>query len=206
MDDYSDYSDSYSYSEERRHHSRKGKTKTKNLSRRQQVINNFMNGIVDPEYLCKPNKKKPGQFIVSKRKKPLDIPPPNPAPIIQAQTLEPPTPPPPKEEKPVEKSDSSKQTHDLLSKYIQNQDTINQSFNNAIMDLKDTMIKMEKKKQQRKKREVKKSLEKTRKTKLPDESKPEEPTPSQEYQPAPNQMMYRRYRPRDLINFNPAFR
>ena len=72
---------------------------------------------------------------------------------------EPPTPPPSKEEKPVEKSDSSKQTHDLLSKYIQNQDTINQSFNNAIMDLKDTMIKMEKKKQQRKKREVKKSLE-----------------------------------------------
>ena len=157
MDDYSDYSDSYSYSEERHHHSRKGKTKTKNLSRRQQVINNFMNGIVDPEYLCKPNKKKPGQFIVTKRKSPLNIPPANPPALIQASTAVPIQPPqnsvPEKDNsKPVESENKKDETNNLLTKYIQNQDTINQSFNNAIMDLKDTMIKMEKKKQQRQNR------------------------------------------------------
>ena len=65
----------------------------KPLSKRQQVINNFMNGIVDPEYLCKPNKKKPGQFIVTKRKSPLNIPPANPPALIQASTAVPIQPP-----------------------------------------------------------------------------------------------------------------
>ena len=206
--DYSDSSSSDSYSNHRHRH-KKSKS-MKPLSKRQQVINNFMNGIVDPEYLCKPNKKKPGQFIVTKRKSPLNIPPANPPALIQASTAVPIQPPqnsvPEKDNsKPVESENKKDETNNLLTKYIQNQDSINQTFNNAIMDLKETMIKMDKEKAKRKRREAKKKLQKPKttnsKTKEIEQNieKVERPEPqqfqNQYYAP-------RRLRPRDIINFN----
>ena len=206
--DYSDSSSSDSYSNHRHRH-KKSKS-MKPLSKRQQVINNFMNGIVDPEYLCKPNKKKPGQFIVTKRKSPLNIPPANPPALIQASTAVPIQPPqnsvPEKDNsKPVESENKKDETNNLLTKYIQNQDSINQTFNNAIMDLKETMIKMDKEKAKRKRREAKKKLQKPKTTnsktkEIEQNIEKVEPPEPQQFQ---NQYYTpRRLRPRDLINFN----
>ena len=203
--DYSDSSSSDSYSNHRHRH-KKSKS-MKPLSKRQQVINNFMNGIVDPEYLCKPNKKKPGQFIVTKRKSPLNIPPANPPALIQASTTVPTYPPPQNSEpekdnsKPVESENKKDETNNLLTKYIQNQDSINQTFNNAIMDLKETMIKMDKEKAKRKRREAKKKLQKP---KITNSKTKEIEQPSIEKVEPPQNQYYtpRRLRPRDIINFN----
>ena len=178
----------------------------KPLSKRQQVINNFMNGIVDPEYLCKPNKKKPGQFIVTKRKSPLNIPPANPPALIQASTTVPTYPPPQNSEpekdnsKPVESENKKDETNNLLTKYIQNQDSINQTFNNAIMDLKETMIKMDKEKAKRKRREAKKKLQKSKTTNS--KTKEIEQNIEKVEPPEPQYYTPRRLRPRDIINFN----
>ena len=203
--DYSDSSSSDSYSNHRHRH-KKSKS-MKPLSKRQQVINNFMNGIVDPEYLCKPNKKKPGQFIVTKRKSPLNIPPANPPALIQASTTVPTYPPPQNSEpekdnsKPVESENKKDETNNLLTKYIQNQDSINQTFNNAIMDLKETMIKMDKEKAKRKRREAKKKLQKP-KTTNSKSKEIEQPSIEKVEPPEPQYYTPRRLRPRDIINFN----
>ena len=208
--DYSDSSSSDSYSNHRHRH-KKSKS-MKPLSKRQQVINNFMNGIVDPEYLCKPNKKKPGQFIVTKRKSPLNIPPANPPALIQASTAVPIQPPqnsvPEKDNsKPVESENKKDETNNLLTKYIQNQDSINQTFNNAIMDLKETMIKMDKEKAKRKRREAKKKLQKPKTTnsKTKEIEQPMREPSIEKVEPPQIQNQYyapRRLRPRDIINFN----
>ena len=106
--DYSDSSSSDSYSN-RRHRHKKSKS-MKPLSKRQQVINNFMNGIVDPEYLC------------NKRKSPLNIPPANPPALIQAstapQTYQPPQNSVPEKDnsKPVESENKKDETNNLLTK------------------------------------------------------------------------------------------
>ena len=194
--DYSDSSDSYS------NHHRKHKKSMKPMSKRQQVINNFMNGIIDPEYLCKPDMKKPGKFIVSKRKKPLDIQPANPSPKIET-SIQTPT-PIESTIKPVESENKKDETNNLLTKYIQNQDSINQTFNNAIMDLKETMIKMDKEKAKRKRREAKKKNMPPKQQQLnqnvqpPSEFSPEPPSVNQ----VPTYYTPRRFRPRDIINFN----
>ena len=169
--DYSDSSDSYS------NHHRKHKKSMKPMSKRQQVINNFMNGIIDPEYLCKPDMKKPGKFIVSKRKKPLDIQPANPSPKIET-SIQTPT-PIESTIKPVESENKKDETNNLLTKYIQ----------------------MDKEKAKRKRREAKKKLQKP-KTTNSKTKEIEQPNIEKVEPPEPQYYTPRRLRPRDIINFN----
>ncbi|OHT15591.1 hypothetical protein TRFO_42468 [Tritrichomonas foetus] len=207
---------SYSDSDEIEFSRKRRKGSKKAPSKRQQVIDNFMNGILDPEYLCRPNKKKPGAFIVSKRKTPLKIQDSN-APVKVDAPANTPNPLPEKIPTPETPS-----TNIDFSKYIANQETVNNNFNSALSKLCTTLEKIEKQKAKRKaapKKPKEPKEPKEPKATKATKKKQEEPAPEPEPEPAPEpepepvqepepeyyQQTYyqpvRRMRPRDYINF-----
>ena len=174
---------------------KKPRAKPLSMNERARVIADYRNGKFDKFYDCRPDPKKPGEFKVIKRRKPLDTPEvrATAGDVEQLPVVTEPAPEPVKEEK--KKDDKPK----FPTEFFSMQSSINNNLTKELQALQDKYKKLSQKfKEERTKKNKQEEYEYEYVSE--DEEKPPEPAPPIQHLPQ-HRIPYIRRRPLDIRNF-----
>lgn len=176
---------------------KKPRTKPLSINERARILADFRNGKTDKFYDCKPDPKRPGEFKVIKRRKPLDVPEIS-STSGDVEQL------PVKEEEPVKeevKEEKPVKTNDISVEYFNMQTSINNNLSKEISALQAKYEKLSRKfkeERARKKNQMKNNPENEYEYEYVSESDDEKPPPPE---PAMQYVPYVRRRTIDIRNF-----